>query len=276
MAGKKPAISVGATTSLEVSTDQDRERSTISFPYGDLKDAIEVAEAIRVNAGMSCETDQLAAFMNQAITSGAFRLKVATARIFGLIETSRGSVALTENGLRILDKTTERKSKVDAFLQVPLYRAIYDKYKGHTLPPSAALERELGKLGVSQKQTGKARQALERSADQAGFSAHGKDKLVAPVYGQAAVRETAEAVDGAEAKLSEVPRRSVGNGGGNDGGYPPFIQGLLSKLPRSEGEKWAIADRAKWLQTACNVFDLMYEPGDQDSISTISIKVDQL
>ena len=49
------------------------------------------------------------------------------------------------------------------------------------LPPAAALEREMGQLGVASKQTGKARQAFERSAEQAGFFAHGADRLVMPV-----------------------------------------------------------------------------------------------
>lgn len=38
----------------------------------------------------------------------------------------------------------------------------------------------------------------------------------------------------------------------------PFIQGLLQTLPEPESE-WAAADRAKWLQTAANIFDLIYE-----------------
>jgi hypothetical protein len=41
-------------------------------------------------------------------------------------------------------------------------------------------------------------------------------------------------------------------------GLHPFIQGLLKTLPEPETE-WSGPDRAKWLQTAANIFDLIYK-----------------
>lgn len=46
---------------------------------------------------------------------------------------------------------------------------------------------------------------------------------------------------------------------------PPFIQGLLEKLPLNEPQ-WDLAQRAKWLQTAANIFDLMFEATDEGTI----------
>jgi hypothetical protein len=46
---------------------------------------------------------------------------------------------------------------------------------------------------------------------------------------------------------------------------PPFIQGLLEKLPLNETQ-WDLAQRAKWLQTAANIFDLMFEAKDVGTI----------
>lgn len=46
----------------------------------------------------------------------------------------------------------------------------------------------------------------------------------------------------------------------------PLIMGLIQKLPRSS-EIWALADRAKWLNAAANIFDLMYEDEDQSGIT---------
>ena len=46
---------------------------------------------------------------------------------------------------------------------------------------------------------------------------------------------------------------------------PPFIQGLLEKLPLNETE-WDLAQRAKWLQTAANIFDLMFESPNKGTI----------
>jgi hypothetical protein len=61
------------------------------------------------------------------------------------------------------------EAKARAFLAVPLYKAVYEKYKGGVLPPAAALERDLVALGVAEKQKGRAGQVFERSAEQAGL-----------------------------------------------------------------------------------------------------------
>ena len=97
----------------------------IEFPYGDLNDAVSVAQAIHDNAGMSCTTEQLAAFMNQSVSSGAFRLKVSTARTFGVTDNERGKVSLTELGRRIVNPEYEKRASAAAFLKVPLYKGLY-------------------------------------------------------------------------------------------------------------------------------------------------------
>jgi hypothetical protein len=40
---------------------------------------------------------------------------------------------------------------------------------------------------------------------------------------------------------------------------------LLKKLP-SEGTNWNLSQRTKWLQTAANIFDLMFESTDDGEI----------
>ncbi len=55
-------------------------------------------------------------------------------------------------------------------------------------------------------------------------------------------------------------------GGGTEGTYHPFIEGLLKTLPKT-GTKWALRDRAKWLKLAGNAFDLIYEADDEGTIS---------
>lgn len=252
MAGEKIGPAAPADTIFEGAAEkQSRERSTIEFPYGDLNDAEEIAHAIHENAGTSCSPDQLAGFMRQTVTSGAFRTKIGTARIFGLVETDRGTVTLTSLGRQIVDQAQEREARATAFLTVPLYRAIFEKFKGHMLPPRAALEREMASLGVSQKQTDRARQAFERSADQAGFFAHGNDRLITPTG--------LSRPETAPLETQDKPKRGTG-GGGEDGRPPlhPFIEGLLETLPPPK-EDWPIADRAKWLETAASIFGLIYK-----------------
>lgn len=131
-------------------------------------------------AALSCTIDQLAAYVKNSLTSGAFRLRLSNASTFGLTENERGEVRLTPLGRSIADPSQEAAARADAFLAVPLYERIYDNYKGFTLPSPSALEKFMREVGVSSKQTGKARNAFMRSARQAGFFAHGEDRLVRP------------------------------------------------------------------------------------------------
>ncbi len=166
----------------EADLDDDKnERSSISFPYMALDAAEEVARAVwERSSTQSCPAEQLAAEMKQTI-SGAFRVKTAAARVFGLIDKDgRSAYKLTDLGRRIVQPGGERRARVEAFLAVPLYSKIYENHKGRLLPPAKALEEEMRVLGVSSKQTDRARQALERSARIACFFESGEGRLVMP------------------------------------------------------------------------------------------------
>lgn len=230
----------------------DRERSTIVFPYNDLDNATRIAVGVHTVGGTSCEWEQLAAQLNVAAKGGGFRLMAIAAKVFGLVTYGQGKVSLTPLGQRIVDSEQAAAAKVDAFLNVPLYVKIYEKYKGSTLPPDSALENEMANLGVAKNQTAKARQTFQRSARQAGFFAHGPSRLVKPATGP--TRDTPKPQDGDEDKA----RKNGGAGGaGGDDTLHPFIAGLLKTLPPAETE-WKAEGRRKWLQTAANVFALIY------------------
>jgi hypothetical protein len=154
-------------------------RSSIAFPYSGLADAEQVAEAL-FKRGDSANMDEIAAQLGQTVSSGSFRTKVSTARTFGAIEVRRGQVTLSPLGRRLVDPEKVKQARVDAFLHVPLYKQIYEAYKGHQLPAAAGIESRMEKLGVSPKQTNRARQALQKSAERAGFFESGKDRLVTP------------------------------------------------------------------------------------------------
>jgi hypothetical protein len=243
-----------------------REQSSILFPYLDLNTGVEVAKAMYSTRGHgSMEAHELAATMNQTI-SGAFRLKTGTARIFGLTERDgRDATKLSDLGRQIIEPETEKAARAEAFMRVPLYAAIYDKYKGQRLPPPKALEREMQALGVSSKQTDKARQAFERSARQAGYFEHGEDRLVRP---RADLPAGAGDTDREKDRQDDGGERNGnrgGSGGGDGSDYHPFIAGLLQTLPKPETE-WDTADQGRWLQTAASIFGLIYK-GDGRTIS---------
>ncbi len=234
-----------------------RQRSRIAFPYNNLGDAMEVAQAIHSHAGTGdCDDTQLSAWMNVSAKSSGYRIQVSAARSFGLVETSSGRHKLAPLGLSIVDPQQERGARAQAFLNVPLYKAMYEKYKTGVLPPAAALERDIVGLGVAEKQKERARQVFERSAEQAGFFEHGKNRLVMPAV---AMREP-PCVDPAAEK------NGGGGGGGDDGlgdlGLDPLLIALLKKIPPTE-KGWPGAQRVRWFKTfAMNVSQIYDEDGD--------------
>lgn len=251
----------GETVSMSeaaAAKDEDkgtRQRSTIAFPYEDLDAAIKLAEAIHGNAGRGdCDDSQLAAWSKQSQKSSGFRIQIAAARLFGLIDAEGGKYKLTELGAAILDPSQAKTAKAQAFLNVPLFKAIFEKYKTGVLPSqSAALEREIVTLGVSEKVKDRARVKFEKSAEQAGFSEHGKNRLVMPAAPAA----------GQDASSSLPPKKENG-GGGNDGIPPsidPIVHGLLVRLPKS-GAVWPEAQRELWLELLKGTFKLIYKDAE--------------
>jgi hypothetical protein len=259
-----------AADTAEDSNDP-RQRSTIGFPYNNLGDAIAVAQAIHSNVGTGdCDDAQLSAWMNLSPKSSGFRGQVSASRMFGVVETSGGRHRLSQLGRMIVDPSRERDARARAFLNVPLYNAIFERYNGSVLPPAAALEREIIGLGVAEKQTSRARQVFERSADQGGFFEHGRNRLVRPGVATHAEGETPKT----ETIREEPPKRNgSGSGGGDIGELHPFVQGLLKTLPAPETE-WPAAARIKWLQTAANIFDLIYS-GDGGGIVVTSARAER-
>lgn len=242
----------------ETGAKERRTRSTIEFPYNDLSVAMEVTEAIYRNAGAgSCTIDQLAAWMkHETVESGAFRLKVSATRTFGLIQVNDRSISATALGREALNPSTAQNAKVQAFLHVPLYNVLYEKYRGGLLPPNVGLERQIAELGVSPKQVDRARQAFQRSALQAGFFQHGRDRLVLPA-GTATVPSEKSAVP--QDQDQKAAKGGGGSrGGGDDSDLHPFILGLLKTLP-APGTQWPEDKRKQWLQAAENIFSLIYE-----------------
>lgn len=195
------------------SETKTHDRSTIDFPYLDQSAAFEVAKAIYERCGLSsCEIDELAAQMGQTL-SGTFRMKTASAKLAGFVEKDgRGKFRLTDLGQRLINPESEASARAVGFLNVPLYHAIYEKYRGHMLPPPKALEREMVLAGVAPKQSSRARQAMERSAEQAGFFTHGEDRLVAPRF------DVAPATKRTDASSATAPSDDRPGGGGGGGG----------------------------------------------------------
>lgn len=252
----------GAGTVEQLKQDEGvkRQRSSIAFPYMDLGEAIALAKAIHGNVGTgACTLQQLAPWVKQSATSSGFRSRLAASRLFNLIDTERSdALRLTDLGRMVVDPKREREGRAKAFLSVPLYAALHDKFKGSVLPPTAALEKELVALGVASTLSDTARRVLERSADQAGFYESGRDRLVMP--GFVPQEPGGEPTNDNGGGGSSGGSGGAGGGGGADLGLDPLLIALLKKIP-SSGD-WPAAQRVRWFRTFAMNVSQIYDADD--------------
>lgn len=249
MAGENVTSVDAAKAQKNGGESESRQRSTIAFPYNDLKSVETMAHAIHGQVGTGdCDDDQLAAWTDQSPKSSGYRVQLSAAKMFGVVETtSPGTHRLSNLGKMIVDPQRAREARVQAFLNVPLYSEVYQKYKSGVIPPAAALERDIMGLGVAEKVKDRARRVLERSAKHAGFQEQGANRLVKPGIANQPPPPP---------KDQEKP--GGGSGGGGFDGHDPMILGLFARLPNA-GAQWTNAERKKWLTTAENIFGLIYE-----------------
>ncbi|MYN45009.1 hypothetical protein GTP23_07990 [Pseudoduganella sp. FT93W] len=242
-----------------------RQRSTIGFPYTDFDAAASVARSIHdhVGHGTCSASAQLASWMGVSSKSSGFRTNLAAARLFGLIESDNAEAyRLTTLGTQLADPQQSRMAKAEAFLRVPLFKALYEKYKTGVTPPNAALEREIASLGVAEKQKARARQVFESSAQQTGFREHGPSRLVMPAV-----------VMKPETQAVSEQGKGGGGGGNNSAGtvvnldLDPLLIALLQKIP-PQSEAWPAEKRLRWFRTfamnVSQVYDDDAEPVEMD------------
>ena len=265
--------SIEATTTSQEEDDSEegkRQRSTIGFPYSDYESAMEVAAAVHGNVGHGdCSQGQLSAWMGQSAKSSGFRTQLAAARLFGLIESENSeSIRLAELGKRVVDPAQSRGAKAEAFLRVPLFKALFDKYKDGVTPPAAALEREIATLGVSEKQKGRARQIFESSATQTGYRDAAPNRLVRP-----AVVVSGKPKD-SDTKNSD---KADSPDGASDGFIlDPLLMALLRKIPKTAASGgWPAESRLRWFRTFAMNVSQVYDDDSTPVEFEIKLRLDQ-
>ncbi len=246
----------------DVSLAGGGQRSTIAFPYSALDSAIEVATAINDSHGTQCEIGQLAGALNTTVASGKFRSMISAARIFGLIRTQSRAAALTELGIAIVDPQGCDAAKAEAFLAVPLYSEIFNKFDGRRLPPDPGLEAEIRALGVTEKSVRRARQTLQRSAATAGFFRSGTDRLARPPAERGSGTTVRPPPRGDTPTETVPPERADTSRAA--GPRDQLLGALWSKLPAS-GE-FPDPQRSQWLRMVDLALDMVYGPRQADTI----------
>jgi hypothetical protein len=162
-------------------------------------------------------------------------------------------------GARLADEQREKDGRVEAFLHVPLYERLYDSFHGRRLPSDKGLENEMRLLGVSPKQLSKARIAFQRSAEQAGFFAHGNDRLVRP-----ASTPTESATVSAGAQVTATGQSAPSEDMTETNGLHPLLAGLIKTIPR-EGEPFSSRRQRQWLEAAKVNFALIFGSDDDET-----------
>lgn len=244
--------------------ERKRFRSEIEFPYSDLESAAELAKTLHSRAGSSCALEELAAWMNQSANGGTFRTRVSAARMFGLIEASQGRATLTQLGHDSVGGSTDECGwRSEAFLNVQLFRAMYDKFRGNALPPVAAIERQMQEMGVSPKQKERARQTFMKSATFAGFIDPSSGRFIKPGNAQSK----------ADAAKQEKPDsgNKGGGGGGGDLSLDPLLLELLKKIPPAS-EGWPEPQRLRWFRTFAMNVSQIYDNDNAPVEMNISVR----
>lgn len=199
-------------------------RSNLKFPVYALADSVVAAKAIHEKGGGSATHDHLAAFLGyKGAKNGAFVNRVASAKLFGLIEGPPSRLVITGRAQKILmpiNAGDHRQALVDAFMSVPLYAAIYRENQGKDLPPEFGMKNALRTMfGVVPGRIAEAYRAFMASADTAGFfEVRGsKTQLIMPMVLNLPPTAPPE---------GETEQSPVKGGGGDDGndGRPPTVK----------------------------------------------------
>src|SRR5947209_3464767 len=108
------------------------------YPVYDLNSALILARAVKEKGGNASTPEQLGGHLGYKNASGGgFVSRVAAAKAFGLVRTVQGHYEVTPRAEAIMYPVTEEaraQGLRDAFLDIPLYRLIYERHRGNQLP----------------------------------------------------------------------------------------------------------------------------------------------
>jgi hypothetical protein len=242
-------------------------KSGTQYPYFDLDDSIAVARAVHERGGGACTRDVAAVALGYSTTkSGAFVSRIYAAKQFGVIRIEGDTLATTDRAISILHPVMESDAingRRDAFLSVPLFQKVYEKFKGTALPPDLGLKNLLkNEYKIVEDRINPALRVMLKSAGQAGFFAvaGNKSRMIAPT---GVVHTGTGKLDAQPAKTDndsqpERPKPAP-TGGGSDGppGVHPALVAMLRELPRA-GTEWPSAKKDRFLTAFRSIIDVVY------------------
>lgn len=228
-------VTIKPLTEQKAKGTNRKPKSGVAYPYYDLSSSIKVAEVIHSKAGGGCTRDQLAQLLGYSgIKNGGFLTRLSASKMFGLVDEDSRGLRITKRAQQILSPVMpddSKRGKADSFLSVELFKKVYEKFKGQTLPADSGL-RNLFQTTyqIVPDRIAPALRVLKESADTAGFLSPNHDRLVMPLFGN---NPTA---------ASSAPERSLNNEIKPDNDrrvakdenldeIDPAIYGLIRRLP---------------------------------------------
>ena len=234
-----------------------RAQPGLAYPFIPLTDVIEMLRLVKAQGGRYRFSD-LAAALEQSKSSGAFRGRTAAGRMYGTVETVGNQVVLTKLGERICSPGSEAEALAEAFLRVPLYRALFEKYArdGGRLPDDATVEYDMVNLGVPEARVKMVRRVFMRSAETAGYFSTDHDRLIRPMTSTGSITGNASAPEPKEPPV-------VPTGETVPIAEHPLIKMLVSGLPPA-GTRLPEGQLRRWLDAAESGLRLIYEVIPED------------
>lgn len=249
--------------------EEQRARSEVRFAARNLADSLAVAREIHAKGGGKATGDQLAAFLGyKSTTNGAYLSRVGAARTFGLITKSGDFFVLTPLSIQILSPTYPEQAKeglITAFMNVELYRKVYEEFKGRELPPEFGMKNALRNIfKIVPARVDLAYRTLMDSAQDAGFfdTRGSRTHLIMPMVKPlpATTPQVSAADDEASAEFGGGSDGGGGDGsdGGGNSGHQP--QGKAERLLTRSMD----AVKAQYIATLIKVFEEKSKDGELD------------
>jgi hypothetical protein len=126
------------------------------FPALTLEESLKVPMAVKINGGNPFDTKEVAKACEMGPKNPNFFYLTASSKAYGLTEGSSNTaeISLTDLGRGFVYPESPESRQVhlaNAFFNVPVFKDVYEHYKGALIPEMAYLESKLLKLNIPNK-----------------------------------------------------------------------------------------------------------------------------
>ena len=193
-----------------------RQRSVYLFPAYGFSTALDFARRVEEGGAGSLSEHTLAVDLGLSVKSSGFRLKSLTARQFQLLSKQGDALNATPTAKAILKPTSNADALNgyrQAFMAIPLFRAVAERYRGQYLPDSQSLRNVLEReFHVGRSRVQQAEKLLMESARDTQVLTLSGDKAYLTVSGPSPDAPVSDAIPVPPSEVYPEPYTGFGNG----------------------------------------------------------------